>query len=52
MAEPGLFEIIHTTRAMKRLKPDPIPRALIHKVLVKLNGVTAKTNPSSGLCSR
>ena len=33
MTEPGLFEIIHTTRTMKRLKPDPIPRALIHQVL-------------------
>ncbi len=33
MAEPGLFEIINTTRAMKRLKPDPVSLELIHKVL-------------------
>lgn len=32
-AEPGLFEIIHSTRAMRRLKPDPVPRALIERIL-------------------
>ena len=31
--EPELFEIIHTTRAMRRLKPDPVPDALIRKIL-------------------
>jgi nitroreductase len=34
MAEPNeLFEIIHNTRAMRRLKPDPVPDALIAKIL-------------------
>jgi nitroreductase len=28
-----LFEIIQTTRAMRRLKPDPVPDELIRKVL-------------------
>lgn len=28
-----VFEIIHTTRAMRRLKPDPVPDALIEKIL-------------------
>jgi nitroreductase len=28
-----VFEIMHTTRAMRRLKPDPVPDALIHKIL-------------------
>ena len=28
MAEPGIFEILYSTRAMRRLKPDPIPEAL------------------------
>ena len=28
-----LFEIVHTTRAMRRLKPDPVPDALIRKIL-------------------
>ena len=26
-------EIIQTTRSMRRLKPDPVPNALIHKIL-------------------
>jgi nitroreductase len=29
----GLFEIMHTTRAMRRLKPDPVPDALIRQIL-------------------
>ena len=29
----NLFEIIGTTRAMRRLKPDPIPDELIRKIL-------------------
>ena len=28
-----LFEIMHTTRAMRRLKPDPVPDALIDRIL-------------------
>src|SRR2546429_5986708 len=28
-----LFEIMLTTRAMRRLKPDPVPDALIRKIL-------------------
>ncbi len=28
-----LFEIIHTTRAMRRLKPDPVPKEMIEKIL-------------------
>jgi nitroreductase len=31
--QPALFETIHTMRAMRRLKPDPVPDALIAKVL-------------------
>ena len=30
---PDLFEIIETTRAMRRLKPDPVPDDLIQKIL-------------------
>ncbi len=33
MAEPGIFEIINSTRAIKRLKPDPVPLELIQKAL-------------------
>src|SRR4051812_50222521 len=28
-----LFEIIRTTRSMRRLKPDPVPREVIRKIL-------------------
>lgn len=31
--EIGLFEAIKTTRAMRRLKPDPVPDELIEKIL-------------------
>src|SRR5437667_6871665 len=30
---PGLFEIIHTTRSMRRLKPDAVPEALVRRIL-------------------
>ena len=41
--EIGLFEAIRTTRAMRRLKPDPVPDELIHQVIAA--GVCA---PSGG----
>jgi nitroreductase len=52
MAEDGastidLFEIMRTTRSMRRLKPDPVPHALIAKVLEA--GVCA---PSGGNMQR
>jgi len=28
-----LFEILHSTRAMRRLKPDPVPEELVRKIL-------------------
>ena len=31
--EPNLFEIIRTTRSMRRLKPDPVPDDLIRQIL-------------------
>jgi nitroreductase len=33
MSEPGIFEIIHSTRAMRRLKPEPIPEATLKKII-------------------
>jgi nitroreductase len=29
-----IFEIIHSTRAMRRLKPDPVPDELIRTILL------------------
>src|SRR5207249_2383881 len=42
MAEPGVFEIIYSTRAMRRLKPDPIPEETLKKI------VDAGTRAASG----
>ena len=33
MAEIGLFEAIHSTRSMRRLKPDPIPDETLKKII-------------------
>jgi len=44
---PALFEIMQTTRSMRRLKPDPVPAALIRKILEA--GVSA---PSGGNMQR
>lgn len=33
MTSTDIFEILGTMRAMRRLKPDPVPDALIHKIL-------------------
>ena len=42
-----LFEIIRTTRSMRRLKPDPVPNELIRRILEA--GVCA---PSGGNMQR
>ncbi len=33
MSEIGVFEAIHTARALRRLKPDPVPDELITRIL-------------------
>lgn len=33
MSDTDLFEIIRTTRAMRRIKPDPVPEDLVRKIL-------------------
>ena len=33
MAEVGLYEAMSTLRAVRRLRPDPIPREVLHRVL-------------------
>ena len=46
-ADPGLFDIIRTTRSMRRLRPDPVPDELIREILAA--GVCA---PSGGNMQR
>jgi nitroreductase len=41
-----LLEIMQTTRSMRRQKPDPVPAALIQKILEA--GVFA---PSAAICN-
>ena len=33
MAELGIFETIFSTRSLRRLKPDPVPDAVLYKVI-------------------
>jgi len=33
LSSNDLFDVMHTTRAMRRLKPDPVPDELIVKIL-------------------
>lgn len=33
MAEPGIFEVMYTTRSLRRLKPEPVPDAVIYRIL-------------------
>ena len=33
MSEPGFFEVVESTRAMKRLRADPVPLTLIRRVI-------------------
>src|SRR5262249_30745176 len=33
MAEAGLFEIMYSTRSMRKLKTDPIPDEMLYKIL-------------------
>ena len=33
MSELGVFEAIHTARALRKLKPDPVPEAVIEQIL-------------------
>ena len=43
-----LFEIIHSTRAMRRLKPDPVPDDLIRKILEAGQARRTAATPSAG----
>ncbi|MGE0824962.1 MAG: nitroreductase family protein [Candidatus Binatia bacterium] len=33
MADPGLFEVMFSTRSMRRLKTDPVPDEVVYKIL-------------------
>src|SRR5262249_49501920 len=33
MTEPGIFEILYSTRSIRRLTPDPIPEETLKKII-------------------
>lgn len=43
-ADPGLFEIMYTNRAMRRLKPDPVPEELLLKLVDAGNQAASGSN--------
>jgi nitroreductase len=45
--EPGLFEVLYTCRAMRRLKPDPVPRELLLKLVDAANQAPSGSNLQS-----
>ena len=49
--DPGLFEIIHTTRSMRRLKSDPVPEELIRKISKPASARRAAATCSVGVSS-
>ena len=44
-----IFEIMHTMRAMRRLKPDPVPDELIRKILLAGKRLPMAATPSVGV---
>ena len=42
--EPGIFEVMYTCRAMRRLKPDPVPEELLVKLIDAANQAPSGSN--------
>ena len=47
-AEFGLFEAIYNTRAMRKLKPDPVPEELLTKLIDAGNQAPSGSNTQNG----
>jgi nitroreductase len=45
--QPGLFEVMYTCRAMRRLKPDAVPRELLVKLIDAANQAPSGSNMQS-----
>lgn len=45
--EMGIFEVMYNCRAMRRLKPDPVPRELIVKLIDAANRAPTGSNSQS-----
>ncbi len=44
MAEAGLFDIMYSTRSMRKLKTDPVPDAVIHQIMEAATRAPSGTN--------
>ena len=42
--EPGIFEVMYSTRAMRRLKSDPVPRDLLLRLIDAANQAPSASN--------
>lgn len=42
--EPDLFEVIYSCRAMRRIKPDPVPEAMLLKLIDAANQAPSGSN--------
>jgi nitroreductase len=42
--DPGIFEIMHTCRAMRKLKPDPVPEDLLIRLIDAANQAPSGAN--------
>jgi nitroreductase len=42
--EPGLLEVMYSTRAMRRLKTDPVPDQLLVKLIEAANQAPSGSN--------
>lgn len=46
--EPGLFEIMHSSRAMRRLKPEPVPEELLVRLIDAASQAPSGSNVQNG----
>lgn len=46
--QPLLFDIIYTTRAMRRLKPDPVPEDLLRRLVDAAHQAPSGSNAQNG----
>ena len=51
MSEIGLFEAMYSARALRRLKPDPVPDEIITKILDAAIRAPSAGNSNTGCSS-
>jgi len=46
--DPGIFDVIYSTRAMRRLKPDPVPEDLLLRLIDAAHQAPSGSNAQNG----